>query len=143
MKHSIKYLLFSGLLALLVFPVYADGDGKDMFNPITTGVTTLNIAPDARGGSMGDLGVATDPDVNSQYWNPSKYAFAFSSAGFSVRDGLALLEEVHQEGIWATRVSFVYSVREQAVYYTENNRFDRIQVYRFPDGPGLPFSLTI
>lgn len=84
MKHSIKYLLFSGLLALLVFPVYADGDGKDMFNPITTGVTTLNIAPDARGGSMGDLGVATDPDVNSQYWNPSKYAFAFSSAGFSV-----------------------------------------------------------
>lgn len=66
-----------------------------------------------------------------------------SSAGFSVRDGLALLEEVHQEGIWATRVSFVYSVREQAVYYTENNRFDRIQVYRFPDGPGLPFSLTI
>ena len=71
MKHSIKYLLFSGLLALLVFPVYADGDGKDMFNPITTGVTTLNIAPDARGGSMGDLGVATDPDVNSQYWNPS------------------------------------------------------------------------
>ena len=84
MKHSIKYLLFSGLLALLVFPIYADGDGKDMFNPITTGVTTLNIAPDARGGSMGDLGVATDPDVNSQYWNPSKYAFAFSSAGFSV-----------------------------------------------------------
>ena len=84
MKHSIKYLLFSGLLALLAFPVYADGDGKDMFNPITTGVTTLNIAPDARGGSMGDLGVATDPDVNSQYWNPSKYAFAFSSAGFSV-----------------------------------------------------------
>ncbi len=84
MKHSIKYLLFSGLLALLVFPVYADGDGKDMFNPITTGVTTFNIAPDARGGSMGDLGVATDPDVNSQYWNPSKYAFAFSSAGFSV-----------------------------------------------------------
>ena len=66
-----------------------------------------------------------------------------SSAGFSVRDGLALLEEVHQEGIWATRVSFVYSVREQAVYYTENNRFDRIQVYRFPDGPDLPFSLTV
>ena len=66
-----------------------------------------------------------------------------SSAGFSARDGLALLEEVHQEGIWATRVSFVYSVREQAVYYTENNRFDRIQAYRFPDGPGLPSSLTV
>ena len=55
-----------------------------MFNPLTNGVTTLGIAPDARGGSMGDLGVATDPDVNSQYWNPSKYAYAYSSAGVSV-----------------------------------------------------------
>lgn len=70
--------------SFLALPALADGDGKDMFNPITTGVTTLNIAPDARGGSMGDLGAATDPDVNSQYWNPSKYAFAFSSAGVSV-----------------------------------------------------------
>ncbi len=84
MKYSIKYLLFSALFALFVFPVHADEDGKNMFNPLTTGVTTLGIAPDARGGSMGDLGVATDPDVNSQYWNPSKYAFAYSSAGVSV-----------------------------------------------------------
>lgn len=87
MKHSIKYLFCAGMWAFLAFPALADGDGgngKDMFNPLTTGVTTLNIAPDARGGSMGDLGVATDPDVNSQYWNPSKYAFAFSSAGLSV-----------------------------------------------------------
>lgn len=84
MKYSIKYLLFSGLFALFVFPVHADEDGKNMFNPLMTGVTTLGIAPDARGGSMGDLGVATDPDVNSQYWNPSKYAFAYSSAGVSV-----------------------------------------------------------
>ena len=84
MKYSIKYLLFSGLFALFVFPVHADEDGKNMFNPLTTGVTTLGIAPDARGGSMGDLGVTTDPDVNSQYWNPSKYAFAYSSAGVSV-----------------------------------------------------------
>mgnify|MGYP001028823132 FL=1 len=84
MKYSIKYFLFSGLFALFVFPAHADEDGKNMFNPLTTGVTTLGIAPDARGGSMGDLGVATDPDVNSQYWNPSKYAFAYSSAGVSV-----------------------------------------------------------
>ena len=84
MKHSIKYLLCAGMWSFLALPALADGDGKDMFNPITTGVTTLNIAPDARGGSMGELGAATDPDVNSQYWNPSKYAFAFSSAGVSV-----------------------------------------------------------
>ena len=44
---------------------------KNEFNPITTGVMSLGINPDARGGGMGDLGVATDPDVNSQYWNPA------------------------------------------------------------------------
>ena len=54
------------------------------FNPITTGVTSLSITPDARGASMGDLGVATDPDVNSQFWNPAKYAFAYSTAGASL-----------------------------------------------------------
>ena len=57
---------------------------KDEFNPVSTGVTSLSITPDARGASMGDLGVATDPDVNSQFWNPSKYAFAYSNAGVSL-----------------------------------------------------------
>ena len=33
---------------------------------------------------MGDQGAATDPDVNSQFWNPSKYAFAYSKAGVSI-----------------------------------------------------------
>ncbi|MFI3240423.1 MAG: type IX secretion system outer membrane channel protein PorV [Bacteroidales bacterium] len=62
---------------------YAD-DTKDQFNPITTGVASLSITPDSRGASMGDLGVATDPDINSQYWNPSKYAFAYSDGGISM-----------------------------------------------------------
>lgn len=63
----------------------ADDDIKNTeFNPVTTGVTSLGITPDARGASMGDLGVATDPDVNSQFWNPAKYAFAYSTAGASL-----------------------------------------------------------
>ncbi len=57
---------------------------KNEFNPITTGVTSLGIAPDARGASMGDLGAATDPDANSQYWNPSKYAFAYSKGAVAL-----------------------------------------------------------
>ncbi len=62
----------------------AQNDVKNEFNPVTTGVTSLSIAPDARGASMGDIGAATDPDVNSQFWNASKYAFAYSSAGVSL-----------------------------------------------------------
>ena len=57
---------------------------KDEFNPVQTGVNSLNIAPDARGASMGDLGAATEPDANSQFWNPSKYAFAYSKGAVSL-----------------------------------------------------------
>lgn len=57
---------------------------KNEFNPIETGVTSLSIAPDARGASMGDIGAATDPDAYSQFWNPSKYAFAYGQAAVSL-----------------------------------------------------------
>ncbi|MEG0700060.1 MAG: type IX secretion system outer membrane channel protein PorV, partial [Muribaculaceae bacterium] len=59
-------------------------DAKNEFNPVSTGVTSLSIAPDARGASMGDIGAATDPDANSQFWNPSKYAFAYSRASVTL-----------------------------------------------------------
>ncbi len=72
------------LIALTPLMVVADDIKDNEFNPITTGVTSLSITPDARGASMGDQGAATDPDVNSQFWNPSKYAFIDSKAGVSI-----------------------------------------------------------
>lgn len=59
-------------------------DKKDIFNPVNSAVTSQTIAPDARAAGMGDVGVATDPDVNSQYWNPAKYPFTISRAGISL-----------------------------------------------------------
>lgn len=79
--------LFGLLMLLLFLPVSATAqdDIKDNdFNPVNTGVTTLGITPDARGSAMGNLGAATDPDIDSQYWNPSKYAFAYSSGGLGI-----------------------------------------------------------
>ncbi len=83
---KISKIVYIFLLACVITPSIANAQEnlKNEFNPITTGVTSLGIAPDARGASMGDLGAATDPDANSQYWNPSKYAFAYSKAGISV-----------------------------------------------------------
>ena len=86
MKRHHKLLMVS-LLMIMVSPslIFAQDDIKDNeFNPVNTGVTTLGIAPDARGSAMGNLGAATDPDINSQYWNPSKYAFAYSSGGIGL-----------------------------------------------------------
>ena len=56
---------------------------KEAFRPEIFGVTSLSIAPDARGASMGDMGVATDADANSQYWNCAKYPFNIARAGIS------------------------------------------------------------
>ncbi len=78
-----KILRIISLLLLLTIASSAIAQ-KSEFNPIQTGVTSLGIAPDARGASMGDLGVATEADANSQFWNPSKYAFAYSAAGVSL-----------------------------------------------------------
>ena len=58
-----------------------DDDERNQFSPLNTAVPSLSIAPDARGGGMGDNGASTLPDISSQYWNPSKYAFMTSKAG--------------------------------------------------------------
>jgi len=70
---------------LTLLPLAVSGqDTKSQFNPIEHAVISQTIAPDARGGSMGDLGAATDPDVNSQHWNPAKYPFCISRAGIAL-----------------------------------------------------------
>lgn len=88
MRFSRIGLLLATLLICLAFTAsHAQGgvdDTKHKFAPINTAIPSLSIAPDARGGAMGDNGVATTPDVNSQYWNPAKYAFNYSKAGVSL-----------------------------------------------------------
>lgn len=54
------------------------------YNPITTAVPFLTITPDSRHGAMGDIGVASSPDANAQYWNPSKFAFTKDKFGFAL-----------------------------------------------------------
>lgn len=53
------------------------------YNPISTATPFLTISPDSRGSALGDAGVATSPDLNSQYWNAAKYAFLDDDMGFS------------------------------------------------------------
>lgn len=80
-------IIIVGVLSCLSLGVKAadDDDTKEkLFNPVNYAVISQTIAPDARGGGLGDVGVATDPDVNSQYWNPAKYPFNISRAGVSL-----------------------------------------------------------
>ena len=54
-----------------------------------------------------------------------------SGDDFSVTEPFNILKSVKQEGLWATRVSFVYSIRENKVYYVLNNDFKHIKKYQF------------
>ena len=83
-NRSLKLWSLVVLLFISATKLYAQENVKAQFAPINTAVPSLSIAPDARGGGMGDNGVATLPDVNSQYWNPAKYVFNYSQAGVSL-----------------------------------------------------------
>ena len=62
----------------------AQEDKLQEFNQVEHAVISQTIAPDARAAGMGDVGAATDPDVNSQFWNPAKYPFCISRAGLAL-----------------------------------------------------------
>ncbi|MCK8620975.1 type IX secretion system outer membrane channel protein PorV [Prevotella sp. E13-27] len=64
--------------------VSADDYKTSTFNPVEHAVISQTIAPDARAAGMGDIGCATDPDVNSQAWNLAKYPFCISRAGVAL-----------------------------------------------------------
>jgi len=80
-----KILLTVSILLSATFVIQAqEDDATQYFNPLSYGAPILAIAPDARAGSLGDVGAATEPDVWSQHWNPAKFAFAYSKAGVGI-----------------------------------------------------------
>lgn len=128
-------------LSAAVIPAMAQ-EGKNMFNPIETGVTSLGIAPDARGASMGDLGAATDPDANSQFWNPSKYAFAYSGAAVSLNYTPWLRNLVND--IFLADVSGYYKLGSndnQAI--SASLRYFSLGEFSFTDGPNSLSGQTV
>ena len=78
---KVFFLLFSFLFSV---STWAQDDKLTTYNPVEHAVISQTIAPDARAAGMGDVGAATDPDVNSQYWNPAKYPFCISRAGVAL-----------------------------------------------------------
>jgi hypothetical protein len=100
-KNVVKILV----CLFLLFPGKLKSQEPD-YNPILTAMPSLQIAPDARGGGMGDVGAATMPDVYSQHWNAAKYPFVTTDAGlaFSYTPWLSdLISDIHMlyaSGYW-------------------------------------------
>jgi len=74
---KIKAFLLTAIMALVGIQSFGQVPTGQTMNPnvITTAVPFVSIAPDARGGSMGDCGVASEADVYSMHYNPAKYTF--------------------------------------------------------------------
>lgn len=87
---STHFNLFTVAILFLSFSLYAQISNQQLngrdgeANVITTAVPFLTIAPDSRSGAMGDAGVSTSPDINSQHHNPAKYAFMKNDFGVSI-----------------------------------------------------------
>ena len=64
MKTTIKIMVTA--VCVMVTQTLWGQDTKSQYNPIDHAVISQTIAPDARSAGMGDVGAATDPDVNSQ-----------------------------------------------------------------------------
>lgn len=107
-------------LVLIIVLTFFKSNAQDDPNPITTAAPFLLIAPDARAGGMGDIGVATSPDSYSQHWNASKFAFMKSQFSIGVvytpwlREltndvfvgGFSFANKIDDRSAWATSLSY-------------------------------------
>jgi hypothetical protein len=75
MRFNKRIVVFTGILFMPFLAAAQTNTNGTTANAIPTAVPFLNITPDSRSGAMGDAGVALSPDVNANYWNPSKLAF--------------------------------------------------------------------
>lgn len=72
----------SVLFPYIAFPQTNTNSNGTNSSAIQTAVPFLLITPDSRSGAMGEAGVATSPDVNANFWNPSKLAFLEGSQDY-------------------------------------------------------------
>ena len=108
------------VLTLIILVTYSKSNAQSTPNPITTAAPFLLIAPDARAGGMGDIGVATTPDSYSQHWNASKFAFMPSQFSIGVvytpwlrqltndvfLGGFSFANKIDDRSAWATSVKY-------------------------------------
>lgn len=109
---------------MLVTSCFLVGNAQDApsLNIVTTAVPFLRISPDARAGGMGDVGIATTPDVNSSFWNLAKTPFAKSRAacGFTYTPWL---KDLGLNDVYLASGSYYYQLDELNVISVSGRYF--------------------
>ena len=111
------------ILSLAVIILLATSNiaqAQDNLNALTTATPFLLIAPDARSGALGDMGVATAPDPYSQHYNASKFAFNESQYTMAVNytpwlrnltndvflGNIVFSNKINETSAWATSLTY-------------------------------------
>ena len=83
MKKHQKILAITATVAM-IFSANAQKKEIGGQNYISTAMPIIMVSPDATSSGMGDVGVASKPDANSQHWNNAKLAFVEDKGGFAM-----------------------------------------------------------
>lgn len=133
MKKSIRLKVGALLLTLFLsqLPLLAQEDPV-----VQTAAPFLNIMPESRAGGMGDAGVASTPDMNSQVLNPAKYAFIDSDMGVSLSFTPWLRKLVNDINIYYT--AFYYRIDDMSTVSASIRYFSLGSITFTSDDPNAP-----
>ena len=134
-----KRMILVAFLLTTTATVFSQGISPDelggQVNIISTGVPFLDIGPDSRSGAMGNAGVALSPDINSQHWNPSKFAFIESKSGVGISYTPWLRKLVSDINLYY--LTGFYRLDDQQVL-SASLRYFTLGDITFTDGPDDP-----
>jgi len=112
-----KFFKNTGIIFVVCFLLSANLTAQQTYieqvRIVQTAVSFVAITPDSRAGGIGGSGVATDPDIYSQFWNPAKFAFIDKNFGL----GLAFTPWLKQliNDIYLYNLAGVYRLDEMQV----------------------------
>ena len=107
---------------------------KGGINTVNSAVPFLRIVPDARGGGMGDVGIATSVDPNTSFYNASKLAFAKRKLGLSLSYA-PWLRALGITDIFMTHFTFYYKATPNDIVHT-SLKFFSLGDIEFTDNGG-------
>jgi hypothetical protein len=109
---------------------------KGGINTVNSAVPFLRIIPDARGGGMGDVGIATSVDPNTTFYNASKLAFAKRRLGLSLSYA-PWLRALGITDIYMAHFTGYYKISKNDVVHT-SLKFFSLGDIDFTDAAGNP-----
>jgi len=107
---------------------------QNSINVVTTAVPFLRISPDARGGAMGETGIATSADANSSFWNIAKTPFASNKMGISA-SYTPWLKDLGLNDVYFATLSGYYQLDETQAF-SGSLRYFSLGNIQFTDASG-------